>query len=104
MKALGARKQHAVLEPLVALLLERYADTNPLARCFCEAADAVDTSDALFELGGVPWQVAMNDFRTLLVKIDALTADRGADQNVGRKGGVERCTQDNAPIRLDRAV
>jgi hypothetical protein len=75
-------------------------------------ADAVETSDALFEQFGIAWQVIQHEVLREL-EIPAFTADFGADQKacavpIGKRGGVAitntaaLTTGDTLDVRLAR--
>ena len=51
-----------------------------LWRCL---AEAVNTSVALFQAVGVPWQIIMNDSLEALLQIDAFRKTVGADKHMG---------------------
>ena len=52
-------------------------------------ADAIRAAGALLDRGRVPGQVVVDDVTAVSVEVDALLADRCADEDIGQEGGVE---------------
>jgi hypothetical protein len=71
----------------------------PARPIFGHGTDPIQTPDPLFQLGGIPGQVVMDDVVAMQVEIDAFGPDGRTHQDIRSQRAVEGRTEPHALIR-----